>query len=408
MSIRDRSTRMPARRFGLALVAGALVLSCIPSAAAARHAPNRTAAELQRDVNALLATGATGVLAEVSAGSHRVAARAGVADPAGRNPVAWDAKHRIESTTKPFVATVVLRLTAEGKLGLDDPVDRWLPGLVGTEVTVRQLLGHTSGLPDYADDVPLAQATTAEQFDRERFRTYSPGQLVAMAMRHPPEFAPGQGWSYSNTNYVLAGMIIEKATGAPWQQAVHERIIEPLGLTGTVIPGTSAYLPSPRLAAYQRLRPGDRPVDVSTRASGHADASIISTPRDVNRFFEALLGGSLLPPAQLKEMQTTVRAEPFEAVWDEPGYGLGLMRRRLPCGGWVWFHGGGWWNAITDNAVTPDGRRAVTVAIASSLDPGQDPTAQAKASAALIDHALCADAAGTPYPRSGNPAMTAS
>ncbi|MBB2948850.1 D-alanyl-D-alanine carboxypeptidase [Actinoplanes lutulentus] len=391
MSTHDRSTRTPARRFGLTLVAGALVLACVPSPAVAGHAPGRAAVTLQRDVNALLATGATGVLAEVSAGPRPVTARAGVADPATRRPIAWDAKHRIESTTKSFVATVVLQLAGEGTVGLDDPVDRWLPGLVGTEVTVRQLLGHTSGLPDYADDVPLGQATTAEEFDRERFRTYSPGQLVAMAMRHPPVFAPGQGWSYSNTNYVLAGMIIEKVTGAPWEQAVHERIIEPLGLTGTVIPGTSVYLPSPRLAAYQRLRPGDRPVDVSTRVSGHADASIISTPGDVNRFLRALLGGKLLPPLQLTEMQTTVRAEPFEAVWDEPGYGLGLMKRRLPCGGWVWFHGGGWWNAITDNAVTPDGRRAVTVAIASSLDPGQDPTAQAKASAALIDHALCGE-----------------
>jgi D-alanyl-D-alanine carboxypeptidase len=208
-------------------------------------------------------------------------------------------------------------------------------------------------------------------------------------VRHQNVFEPGEKWGYSNTNYVLAGMIVEKVTGAPWQQAVHERIVEPLGLSDTVIPGTSAYLPSPRLAAYKRLRPGGPPVDVSTYAAGHADSSVISTTRDVNRFFSALLGGRLLKPAQLKEMRTTERAEPYEAIWKQPGYGLGLMKRRLPCGGWAWFHGGGLWNAITDNAVTSDGRRAVTVAIASTLESGQDPTSQAKASAALIDHALC-------------------
>ncbi len=334
------------------------------------------------------------MLAEVSASPRPVAARAGVADPATGRPVAWDARHRIASTTKTFVATVVLQLAGEGRIGLDDPVERWLPGLLagnghdGSRITVRQLLGHRSGLPEY--ELPIERATTAAEFRRDRFRTYAPEHLVAGAVKQRPVFEPGQGWGYSNTNYVVAGMVIEKVTGAPWSQAVHERTVEPLGLSGTVIPGTSAHLPSPRLAAYQSLRPGGPPVDVSTYAAGHADSSIISTTGDVNRFFSALLGGRLLPPAQLREMQKTEPAEPYAAIWDEPGYGLGLMKRRLPCGGWAWFHGGGLRNAITDNAVTPDGRRAVTVAVASTLEPGQDILRQAKASATLIDHALCA------------------
>lgn len=120
----------------------------------------------------------------------------------------------------------------------------------------------------------------------------------------------------------------------------------------------------------------------------HADASIISTTRDVNAFFKALLGGRLLKPAQLREMQQT-RPARFGDFWKETGYGLGLMKRRLACGEVVWFHGGGLQNAITDNAVTQDGRRAVAVAIASTLGAGADPTTQATAAAKLIDNALC-------------------
>ena len=137
-----------------------------------------------------------------------------------------------------------------------------------------------------------------------------------------------------------------------------------------------------------KLRPGGPQVDVSTYVAGHGDASIISTTSDVNRFLSALLGGRLLKPAQLAEMQKTEPAAPYEIVYDEPGYGLGLMKRRTSCGE-VWFHGGGYLNAITDNAVTSDGRRAVTVAIASSVEPGPFPIEQYKASAALIDHAIC-------------------
>lgn len=315
-----------------ALVAAVLVGTSAPSAAVAVDTSEREAATLQRDVNALRATGATGVLAEVSGSRRPLAARAGVADPATGEPVPWKAKHRIASTTKTFVATVVLQLVAEGRIGMDDPVQRWLPGLVGengndgTKITVRHLLWQKSGLPDYLDDLPLERATSPEDFRRERFRAYSPEQLVAMAVRKQREFEPGTKWGYSNTNYVLAEMIIEK---------------------------------------------------------------VISTTSDVNRFFSALLGGRLLKPAQLAEMRKTERAEQYEIVWDEPGYGLDLMKRRTSCGEEVWLHAGGYLNAITDNAVTSDGRRAVTVVIASAVEPDQSPIAQYKASAALIDHALC-------------------
>lgn len=307
-----------------------------------------------------------------------------------------NAYHRIASTSKAFTSTVVLQLVGEGKLKLNDSVDRWLPGLVtghgndGTKITVRQLLGHSSGLRDYMDDLPLLKATTEQAFRRERFRTYRPEQLVGLAMRQRPLFEPGSRFAYSNTNYVLAGMVIKRVTGKTWQQEVHERIIEPLGLKHTIIPGTSVYLPQPHINTYQRL--GGRQVDMymSTRAAGDADSALISTPGDVNTFLRALLGGRLLKSEELDEMKKTVPATPFGSLWHDPGYGLGLMKRRLPGGGWAWFHGGGVLNSITDNGVTADGRRSVTVVYGTLLGPAQSPVEQAKASAALIDRALCA------------------
>ncbi|MGW1994893.1 serine hydrolase domain-containing protein [Embleya sp. NPDC001921] len=377
------------------LVPVVTLLAVTASTAAYSASNNHTPTRLQRDADALRATGAGGVLAEARTAGDRAVARSGVADQETRAPVQPDSYHRIGSTTKTFVATVALQLVGEGRLALTDTVDRWLPGLVrgngndGTHITVRQLLGHTSGIPEYADDVPMEQAHNAEEFRRDRFRTYAPEQLVAMALRHPSTFEPDKGWTYSNTNYVLIGMIIEKVTGRPWQQEVHDRIIEPLDLRHTLIPGTSAQLPRPHMTAYKRFVPGGPETNVSTFAGGQPDSSLISTTGDVNRFFQALLGGRLLQPAQLAAMQRTVPAPPLQAIWSDTEYGLGIMKRRSSCGEWVWFHGGGGWNYISDNAVSPDGRRAATVFYTSNLGPDQSPIQQYKASATLIDHALC-------------------
>ncbi|MFI6500699.1 serine hydrolase domain-containing protein [Nonomuraea typhae] len=383
-------------RYGMAAaVAGAVVAASMSGPASAQVVDGPGSRALQRDVDAVRATGASGVLASVTTSKGHSGASSGVADLRSRRPVPQDAYYRIGSTTKAFVATVVLQLAGEGRLTLDDTVERWLPGLVkgngndGAKISVRQVLQHTGGIPEYSDGVPLEKVTTPEGFHRERFRTHRAEELLAMAMRHKPVFEPGRGWAYSNTNYVLAGMIIEKVTGNPWPQEVHQRIVEPLGLRHTLIPGTSAYLPEPRLSAYKRLSPGGPLTEVSLYAAGHADDSMISTTGDVGRFLRALLGGRLLRPAELKQMRQTVPATPFRKVWRDAGYGLGLMKRRLPCGGWVWFHGGGIWNSLSDNAVTSDGRASAAVAIGSLLGPGESPERQYKSSAALIDHALC-------------------
>ncbi|WP_205718508.1 serine hydrolase [Actinomadura sp. WMMA1423] len=352
-------------------------------------------AQLQRDVDAVHATGVVGVLAAVGS-PERLLARGGVADLTTRRPVPPDARFRIGSATKTFTAGVVLQLAGEGRLSLDDTVDRWLPGVVhghgndGRKVTVRQLLQHTSGLYNY-----LARpAVNPRQWEKERLRTWRPEQLIALAMRHRPLFAAGKGWSYSNTNYVLAGMIIHRVTGHTWQEEVRRRILVPLGLTRTSAPGTDPHVPEPHARAYQRFAP-DGPltdVTVQNQTLGDAAGAMISTTDDLGRFFRALVGGRLLAPAQLAEMQRTVPAEELRMM-GSPGarYGLGLVYRPLSCGGGYWSHGGDDSGYRTRPGVTADGRRSVVVS-ATSRSPGDLEAEQrtGRALDTLVDHALCA------------------
>src|SRR5690348_13941994 len=198
--------------------------------------------QLQHDLDAIHATGVSGVLAEVDAGPRRLRGTSGVADLAAGGPVNVDGYFRMGSNTKTFVSVVVLQLVAEGRLCLDDTVERWLPGVVtgngnnGAAVTVRELLQHTSGLYDYTNDL-LGRIGSVDDFQKFRFTSFTPEQLVATAITHQPNFAPGQGWDYSNTNYVLLGMIIKRVTGHDWASEVTNRIIRPLGLRHTFAPG---------------------------------------------------------------------------------------------------------------------------------------------------------------------------
>ncbi|QXJ26547.1 beta-lactamase family protein [Actinomadura graeca] len=352
------------------------------------------------------ATGATGVLAEVQADRDVHAARAGVADLRTRRPVPWDSYYRIGSDTKTYTATVALQLVGEGRLRLTDTVERWLPGLVtgkgndGRRVTVMNLLRQTSGLADYiAVQLGDGRDLTPEKYRENRFRPSTPREQVAVAMTRPPEWVPDAAdpagethWGYSNTNYVLAGLIIEKVTGHPWEQEVHDRIVEPLGLRHTITPGTSAYVPQPSATAYMRFPGRKELTDVSIAPGGGADGAIITTARDHGTFLRALMGGRLLKPAQLAQMKQTVKADDFVQA---PGvrYGLGLAWRPAGgCGG-VWFHGGSSFGVISESGVSPDGRRAAAVAVSTYRPGGDGQEAQDRASLRLVDGAVCAGTA---------------
>ncbi|MFI0482353.1 serine hydrolase domain-containing protein [Actinomadura sp. 9N215] len=396
------------------LTAGALLITLVPSAAAAQgHPGNRYGAErpghpygegdLQRDVNAVRATGATGVLAEVQTRRDAHVARAGVADLKTRRPVPWNSYFRLGSDTKTYTATVALQLVGEGRLRLTDTVEKWLPGMVGgngndgRRITVMNLLRQTSGLNDYVTVDLDEDDLTPEAYRMNRFRVTTPHQQVAAAMTKAPAWLPDAAnpaaetrWGYSNTNYVLAGLIIEKATGNPWAQEIHDRVIEPLGLRHTMTPGTSAYVPQPSAAAYTRFPGRKELTDTSVTVGGGADGGIIATTGDHGAFLRALMSGRLLKPAQLAQMKQTV------TTGDElfGRYGLGLAwRPAAGCDGGVWFHGGTSFGVVSESGVSADGRRAASVAV-STLRFGDEQDAQDRASLRLVDNAVCAPAPG--------------
>ncbi|MFI1418315.1 serine hydrolase domain-containing protein [Streptomyces sp. NPDC020731] len=262
---------------------------------------------------------------------------------------------RAGSITKTFVATVVLQLADEGRLSLSDTMEEHLPGLVrgagndGRALTLRSLLTHTSGLHDFSADTRGTVPVT-------------PLQAVRIALTHPPA-APGR-FSYSNTNYVLLGLVVEQVTGRSYAAEAERRIIAPLRLTGTSFPGSRTSLPSPHGRSY--ASDGTDVTRLDPRVAGAA-GELVTTLADLDRFYGALLGGELLPPRRLREMLDTRTAH--------GSYGMGLFPVTLPCGTTVWGHNGRISGSYVRTAATVDGRRVLTFRVntESMADPGLEP-----------------------------------
>ncbi len=268
------------------------------------------------------------MLAEVRTGDRQLRGTSGVADLDSRQPVNGNGFFRIGSNTKTFLSVVVLQLVAEHRLSLDDTAGRWLPGVVhgngndGGKITVRELLQHTSGLHDYTDDLQ-AQITSPEAYRRLEFRQFSRSDLLDIALAHRPDSAPGAAWNYSNTNYILLGMVIEKVTHDSWENQVTRRIIIPLGLRHTYAPGTSTRLPAPHATGYLIFDKNTR-IDTTAENMSWADSAgaLISTAADLTRFWSAIGRGALLGPAQTREMRQTVPATGGDSA-SVPGSGTG-------------------------------------------------------------------------------------
>ncbi|MEU8852978.1 serine hydrolase domain-containing protein [Streptomyces sp. NPDC048564] len=357
MSVRTtRTALVAATAVTLSVALAVPALAATP--AAQGHGATRGAMEAAVDA------GVPGVTATAKDGRGTWSATAGVGNLKTGKPRAADDRYRVGSITKTFVATVLLQLEAEGTLSLDDTVEEWLPGVVrgnghdGGRITLRQLLNHTSGIYNYTADDDFGRTYFLKDgFFEHRYDTKKPAELVALAMTHKPDFEPGTSWNYSNTNFVLAGMVIEKATGRPYGAEVRDRVIKPLHLTATSVPGTRVSVPGPSSRAYSKLaETATGPTYDVTKINpslAYAAGEMISNSADLNRFYSALLRGKLLPREQLAEMTTTIPVDEVNS------YGLGLMKTKLTCGVTVWGHGGGIHGSISEGVTTRDGRHAL-------------------------------------------------
>ncbi|WP_225823635.1 serine hydrolase domain-containing protein [Streptomyces naphthomycinicus] len=306
----------------------------------------------------------------------------GVAELGTGRPMNTTDRLRVGSVTKTFTATVVLQLAAERRLLLDAPVERYLPGLIregghdGRRITVRRILQHTSGLPDYLD------APEWEHPERVRDRHFEPRRLVARALRLP---RPEHTWHYATTNYLVAGLLVRAVTGHSPEAEITRRVIAPLGLHDTYWPGDDTRIRGPHSHSYFTAEDGRRAdgTDWNTTFGGVGGA-LVSTPADLTRFARALFTGRLLPAPQLAEMRRTVAADP-DRLWPGARYGLGLISSPLSCGGTWWGHAGtvpGGHRALV--AVGPGGR---TVALALNEVPA---TLRAELDFLdVVDKALC-------------------
>jgi D-alanyl-D-alanine carboxypeptidase len=372
-------------------------MAILPAAGCSANAPaahaahvtaatRRTPTGLQQAADQMVADGAPGVIILSRSGRQVSDVMAGLADKATGQPMQPQDKVHIASITKTFVAAVVLQLAAEGRLSLNDSVQQLLPGVITghgydpAKITVRQLLQQTSGVQDY---------TSAPGFltPQNLAKTHQPQQLVDIALSLGPLV---HGWLYSNTNYILLGMIIQKVTGQSPITEISRRILEPLGLRGTSFPLTSTAIPSPYAHGYYGSQDVTNLINPSVAWTSGA---MISTVGDVARFYRALLTGRLLPPAEQRELLTTIPVDDTGELFPEH-YGLGIYSVQLSCGT-AWGHDGGWPGGFKTIAYTSlDGSRQAVMVFNSytmSVPPpaGTETAAFQRAEKQALEIAFC-------------------
>ncbi|MBB2899426.1 D-alanyl-D-alanine carboxypeptidase [Kineococcus radiotolerans] len=385
-----RTAPVTSRRTALA---GLATLAAAGGTGAAAANPRGTAAPavVRRAAQRLVHDdGFPGVLGALTSPGRRVQRfTAGVGDLSTGAPVPAGGRVRVGSTTKTFTALTVLQLVDEERVQLDAPVETYLPGLVrgqgidGRAVSVRQLLQHTSGLPEYTT------AFAAGGFFAVRDLYSEPRDLLDLALRQPAADAPGARWQYCNTNYLLAGLLIQKVTGRPYPEEVTRRVIDRLGLRDTSFPAPGERgIAGEHPRGYHADAPGAPQRDLTDLDPSWAWAAggLVSTPGDLNRFFLALLGGRLLSPEQLRQMRTTVEAP---GTWEGARYGLGLFSTPLSDGRLYWGHGGDIPGFETRGGATDDGY-AVSVAVTALPAAVPEPEKAAAGVLTLVDTAFTA------------------
>ncbi|MEU4550381.1 serine hydrolase domain-containing protein [Nonomuraea dietziae] len=361
--------RVTVAALAAALLAGAATpaVAAADSGAVPKAAARQDRPELQKATQAFVDAGFAGVQVRVHDEQGEWVGSAGVRKLGQAAKPPTNGSFWAGSIIKPVTATVVLQLVAEGRIRLDAPVAGYLPELgLDRRITVRMLLQHTSGLFNYTGDfdpdgtyVPGISATGKDWLDN-RFRSYRPEELVRLALSKPARFTPGTDQKYTNTNYTLALLLIEKVTRRSYAEEVQRRILRPLKMRGTMVAGDRTQLPGPHAHGYYRYEEDgqEKVVDISRQnlslLAGAGD--LISTTQDLASFFSALNGGKLLPAKLLAEMRT-----PHPTM----GYGLGLFVQDLgPNCGTVFQHNGSpphGYGAFMYSS--PDGKKTLTASV---------------------------------------------
>ncbi|MEV6351109.1 serine hydrolase domain-containing protein [Streptomyces hydrogenans] len=372
--------RKPTRRTARTLLAAALLLGVTagpatlsPAFAATAPAAAATAPDLSAVLAGLPRADATAALVRIGGTEGAWAGSAGVrdlesgaaADPAGR--------FRAGSVTKVFTAATVLQLAAEGRIDLDRTARSYLPDLIPgryATVTVRQLLNHTHGIP--AADLP---GETVEEWYAHRFDVHDPEDLVRSATAKPREFRPGTRQHYLNIGYTIAGLLVERVTGDSFEHQVERRILRPLGLRDTYLPGREAEIRGSYNHGYQLMRLDDgttglRDASVWRATDGWAAGDLVSTTVDLERFTRALFAGRVVRGPLLEEMFTLPEVADF-STGAPAAYAAGLSMKRLG-GREVWGKTGGRWGYNTAIASTRHGERTLVYSVNATDAKGQD------------------------------------
>ncbi|MEU3686715.1 serine hydrolase domain-containing protein [Streptomyces narbonensis] len=316
---------------------------------------------------------ATAALVRVGGTEGSWQGSSGVHDLESGSPADPAARFRAGSVTKVFTAATVLQLAAEGRIDLDRSARSYLPKLIPgryATVTVRQLLNHTHGIP-----APDFQGGTVEEWYENRFRIHTPEEMVRSATAKPREFRPGEKQHYLNIGYTIAGLIVERVTGDTYERQVERRILRPLRLRDTYLPGTDPRIAGPHNHGYQTMRLDDgttglRDVSVWGTTDGWAAGDLVSTTADLERFIQALFAGRVVRGPLLEEMFTLPQV-PDVKSGAPAAYSAGLSMKKLG-GREVWGKTGGRWGYNAAIASTRNGERTLVYSVNSTDAKGQD------------------------------------
>jgi len=350
------------------------------------HGHRGRVAELQQALDDVVAAGVPGAVVVVRDGHRTIELASGLGNLQPATPMRVSDRARIGGVTKSFTATVLLQLVGEGRLALDDRLEDRLPGAIpnGADISIRQLLNHTSGIYNYAGD----DAVLAPYVSGDLTALFDVDEGVRVAAAHGPVFAPGTALGYSNTNTILLAKIVEEVTGRTFKAELTRRIIRPLGLGHTSYPTDSEI--RGRHAHGYRFVGGPDLYDVTPLSPSlfGASGAVLTNAPDLARFHRALLGGRLLPAHLLAEMKTidpvATGGIPDSGILGG-GWGLGLLREEFPCTV-AWGHDAenpGYMTA----AWTSDDNRHQVVAIVTSDFEHDEPASVAMRE--LLVTALC-------------------